>query len=92
MKIKDYFKGAFRCFGKAVTLLAQGVFFGIARLFRRYPNPTWAVLMACVVAAGVVKIGEARAERDSYGKENAELQQQLDSLQGKEIRYMGYKE
>jgi len=92
MKVKDYFKQAFTHFCKFFQRLAQGVYYALRRLFAQYPNPTWAVIVTAIVITSYVQIGKARAERDSYGKENTELQQQIDSLQGKEIRFSGYKE
>jgi len=92
MKVKEYFKEAFKSFARSVSMFGKGVWYGAKRLFCVYPNPTWVVITALLAMASVVRIGEARAERDAYGKENAQLQHQLDSLQGKEIRYMGYKE
>lgn len=91
MRARDCFTGSLRCFGKAFALLARGVYGVLRLLFLRYPNPTWAVLAIALVIASYVKIGEARAERDRSGMAVARLQQQLDSLQGKVVRYERYK-
>lgn len=88
MKVKDYFRQAFIHGIQSWTLLFKGLFYGAKRLFTLYPNPTWAVIAACIVVFSFVKIGQARSERDSYNRKTVLLQHQLDSCMQKEIRYI----
>lgn len=87
MKVKDYFKQAFTHFCKFFLTLGQGLYYGVRRLFKSYPNPTWAVIVTAIVITSYVQIGKARAERDSYGKKNVRLQHQLDSCVNNEVKY-----
>lgn len=87
MRIRDYFKQSVLLFGRSVAMFFKGVIYGTRRLFTAYPNPTWAVIAACIVVLSIVKVGEARTERDSYSRKTALLQHQLDSCLHKEIRY-----
>lgn len=87
MKIKEYYKDAARSLFRAAVLTAKGTWMAVARLFRSYPNSTWAVITACVVMACVVLVGKARSERDHYSKVSSELQQQVDSLMNKQVKY-----
>lgn len=91
MRIRDYFKQSARCFAKSIVLLAQGVYHTVKRLFTRYPNPTWIVIVLCLSIYCVLKVADARCERDSYSRKNALLIQQMDSLQEKEIKYSSFK-
>lgn len=91
VRVRDCFAGSLRCFGRAFALLARGVYGVLRLLFLRYPNPTWAVLAIALLVVSYVKIGEARSERDRSGMAVARLQHQLDSLQGKVVRYESYK-
>lgn len=87
MKIKEYYKDAARSLFRAAVLTAKGTWMAVARLFRSYPNPTWAVITACVIMTAIVAIGKARSERDHYSNMNVRLQQQVDSLMNKQVKY-----
>lgn len=78
---------AFKYLRLFASMFGKGLFYAVKRLFTLYPNPTWAVITAAVVITAYVQIGYARAERDEYGRTNAILQHQLDSIQGKNIKY-----
>lgn len=91
MRLRDYFIQSARCFLKSIVLLAQGVYYTFKRLFTRYPNPTWMVIVLCLFIYSVVKIADARRERDGYSHENALLIQQIDSLSGNVVRYSSFK-
>lgn len=87
MKVKDYFKQAAVHEWRFFQRLSQGVYYAFKRFFTQYPNPTWIAITAIIVLTSVIQIGHARSERDEYGRENARLQHQLDSVQHKEIRF-----
>ena len=87
MKVKDYFKEAFIHFYRFFQRTGQGVWYAVIRWFLRYPNPTWIVITTSIIITAYVQVGKARAERDHYGQETVRLQHQLDSIQGKNIKY-----
>lgn len=87
MKVKDYFKEAFSHLYRFFQRTGQGVWYAVKRWFLHYPNPTWIVITASVIITACVQVGRARAERDHYGRETYRLQHQLDSIQGKQIKY-----
>lgn len=83
----NYYKKAIQAQWMAVKCMAIALWRTLKAMFGLYPNLTWAGICAGLMVAAIVEIGKARAEADTYGHENWLLQHQLDSLQGKEIKY-----
>lgn len=88
----NYYKKSIQAQFIALRCLCVALWRTLRALFTRYPNVTWAVLCAALAIVAVMQVGDARMERDQYGHENALLQHQLDSVQGKEIKYLHVKE
>lgn len=91
MKIKEYYKEAFKAFVRFFVMLATGTAHAIVRLFRRYPNQTWVAIMAVTFVLEFMAVGQARSERDHLDRRCTLLQQQIDSLQRKDVKYTSYK-
>lgn len=91
MKIREYYRESLRCLCESAFLLGKGVMLTFRRLFTKYPNQTWALIMVCVVVLCYIQIGNARSERDRCNKDYIRLQTQLDSCLNKEVRYTQYK-
>lgn len=87
MRTRDYFMQSAVSFAKSFVLLGKGLWYGAVRLFTGYPNITWAAITAIVIVVSVVKVGQARSERDSYDHKMVVLQQRLDSCMMKDTRY-----
>lgn len=87
MNTKDYFKKAVQSFVRSFVLLAQGIASLLRTLFTRWPNITWAAIVTALCIYGIVQIGRARQQRDRYNHEAALLQNKLDSIEGRIVRY-----
>lgn len=83
----NYYKEAMKAQWLAVKCMAIALWRTIRAMFGCYPNITWAAICIALCIMAIVEIGKARAEADTYGHENWLLQHQLDSIQGKEVKY-----
>lgn len=77
MNIRQTFAMSAWCLARGFALMGKAVWMTLKRLFTAYPNQTWAVITAAAILIATVKIGEARAERDRYAKQAAQLQLRL---------------
>jgi len=87
MKIKDYFKNGFGYLVKAFVNLGKGLFFGAKRWFVEYPHFAYPLVIALLVAYHIFTIASARAERDDYNHKSVILQERLDSIMPRNIKY-----
>lgn len=88
MKIKDYFITAFKSLATFFIMFAKGLYFAVRRLFREYPHPTYIVIIIALTIAFTVKYARACAEREDYNHKNVILQEKLDSVMLRNIKYI----
>lgn len=80
MKTRQYFIEALRSFLRCFNMLGRGLYALGRHLFLNYPNPTWGVIVIIIASYSILKLAQARSERDSYSLSNAQLIEQIDSL------------
>lgn len=88
MKVKDYFIKAFKSLATFFVMLAKGLYYAFKRFFTEYPHPTYIIIIITLTIVFVVKYAKACAEREDYNHKNVILQQKVDSLELKNIKYI----
>lgn len=80
MKTRQYFLDSARSLGRSAALFGQGLYHLGRHLFLNWPNPTWFIIAFAIASYSILKVAEARSERDQYSLCNARLIEQIDSL------------
>ncbi len=71
----------------ATVWSARLCYYSAKWLFTKFPNIIWPLILAAVILSSVVTIMRERHNRDLLNLENAVLQDSLNKLTGKPIRY-----